>query len=291
MIAQGTPEWHQARIGRVTGSTAGAILGLSPFATRADTMRAMVRAAKGAPSEFVTNPAVEWGKSNEAGAIVDFEMETSERVTPVPFIPHDCWLGASPDGYVSDGKLLEVKCLYGIRNDPEPEFKRVSEYPHYVAQMNIEAYCAGVNSVWFYRWTPHATCLKLHHRDDEWLEENLPILKSFWDEYVAIVNDPDACEEHLSPRRTIIDTPAAAMMVAEYDQLSEAIDLATERKKELLAEIAAMAGERDALVAGRKLTLVKKEGAVSYAKALKALAPDADLSKWKGKPSEHWKLT
>lgn len=218
-------------------------------------------------------------------------METSERVTPAPFIPHAEWLGASPDGFVSDGKLLEVKCLYGCRNDPEPEFKQVSEYPHYVAQMNIEAYCAGVQSVWFYRWTPYATCLKLHHRDDDWLNANLPVLKQFWSEYVDTVNDPEACAEHLAPRRVTIDTPTAHQMLAEWDQLGEAIELATERRKDLLAEIAALAGDRDAMIAGRKLTLVKKESAVSYAKALKALAPDADLSQWKGKPSQHWKLT
>ncbi|RYY31988.1 hypothetical protein EON62_05955, partial [archaeon] len=164
------------------------------------------------------------------------------------------WLGASPDGSVTDGKGLEVKCPYGIRNDPEPEFKQVSEYPHYVAQMNIEAYCADVQSVWFYRWTPHATCLKLHHRDDDWLNENLPILKQFWAEYVDTINDPEACEEHLQPLRAVIDTPEAWRMAQEYDELSEAIDRATERKVDLLREIATMAGERNALFAGKKLT-------------------------------------
>lgn len=290
MIAQGTPEWHQARIGRVTGSTAGAILGVSPFATRADVMRAMVRAAKGAPSEFVSNPAVEWGKFNEAGAIAEFEMETGERVTPAPFIPHAEWLGASPDGFVSDGKLLEVKCLYGCRNDPEPEFKQVSEYPHYVAQMNIEAYCAGVQSVWFYRWTPYATCLKLHHRDNDWLNANLPVLKQFWSEYVDTVNDPEACAEHLAPLRITIDTPTALLMVQEYDQLTEAIDNATERRKDLLAEMVALAGEKDALISGRKLTLTRKAGAVSYKSALDHYAPGANVAAFRGKASESWGL-
>jgi len=290
MIAQGTKAWHEVRVGRVTGSVAGAILGLSPFATRADTMRSMVRAAKGAPSEFVTNPAVEWGKFNEAGAIAEFEMETSERVTAAPFIPHAEWLGASPDGFVSDGKLLEVKCLYGIRNDPNPEFKQVSEYPHYVAQMNIEAYCADVQSVWFYRWTPYATCLKLHHRDDDWLNENLPILRQFWDEYQAIVADPELSAEHLNDKRVTIDTPIAHKMIDEYEQLTEALERATERRKELLAEMVAMAKDKNALFAGRKLTLTKKAGAVSYAKAIARYAPDADLEPFRGKPSEFWGL-
>ena len=39
--AQRTPEWNEKRKSRVTGSIVGAILGLSPYMTRADAMRAM----------------------------------------------------------------------------------------------------------------------------------------------------------------------------------------------------------------------------------------------------------
>jgi hypothetical protein len=38
------------------------------------------------------------------------------------------------------------------------------------------------------------------------------------------------------------------------------------------------------------LTLVKKDGAVSYSKAIKALLPDADLEPYRGKPTEYWML-
>ena len=49
-----------------------------------------------------------------------------------------------------------------------------------------------------------------------------------------------------------------------------------------------MTGGADAKIAGRSLTLVRKAGAISYAKAIKELIPNADLEKWRGKPSEYW---
>ena len=63
---QRSPAWFEKRKGRVTGSIVGAILGLSPYMTRADAMRSMVRAAIGAPSEFTGNVATEYGTMHES---------------------------------------------------------------------------------------------------------------------------------------------------------------------------------------------------------------------------------
>jgi len=78
--------------------------------------------------------------------------------------------------------------------------------------------------------------------------------------------------------------------IDEYLQLSDAISLATDRKKEVLADIVKLSGEKDSLICGRNLTLVKKEGAVSYAKAIKELLPGANLEPYRGKPTEYWML-
>jgi len=287
MIPQRSPEWFQERVGRVTGSIVGAILGLSPYMTRADALRSMVRAAHNAPNEFTGNAATEWGTFNEAGAIAEFEMTYGESVTAMPFVPYKDWLGASPDGAVSDGKGIEVKCPYGIRNDPRPIFKSLAEQPHYAAQCQIEMLCCGWDSLWFYQWTPHEAHRVLVHRDDDWLNTHLPILRQFHAEYLDAVKEPD---EYLAERRVTIDTPAAHLMVQEWDQLMEAIERAKERRKDLLAEMVALAGDRNALISGRKLTLTKRAGSVSYGKAVEELAPGADLSKWTGAPSSFWGL-
>lgn len=96
--------------------------------------------------------------------------------------------------------------------------------------------------------------------------------------------------EYEGAKRAEYDTPETAKLIAEYDELSEAIENATVRKKDILARMVQIAGEKDAIIAGRKLTMVERAGAVSYAKALAKYAPDADLEPYRGKPSKGWQL-
>lgn len=290
-IKQRSPEWYAARKGRVTGSIVGAILGLDPYKKRADILRQMVREAVGAPkedeNEFLERTIFGYGKVNEDNAILDFRMETGLDVEPCGFFPHDEWLGASPDGLTSDGGILECKAPWSRRDGQDREFKSLDDQPHYYAQMQIEMLCADCPHAWFFQWASHKCTAEKVLRDYDWLNQNLPILRQFYAEYLDAIKEPD---EYLAPRRIVIDTPEAARMVREYDELSEAIELATERKKDLLASMVDMALGENAEFAGRKLTLTKKAGSISYAKAVKALCPDADLEKWRGKPQEYWGL-
>ena len=99
---------------------------------------------------------------------------------------------------------------------------------------------------------------------------------------------PDA---YLAPRRNVIDTPEASKLLREYDEMAEAEERASARRKAIIDELVQMAGNGDAEVCGRKLTRVDRAGAISYAKALSELAPDADLEKWRGRPSSSWRLS
>jgi hypothetical protein len=118
-----------------------------------------------------------------------------------------------------------------------------------------------------------------------WQNQNLPKLRQFYAEYLAERKNPAI---HLEPKRQIIDTPEAHRIASEYDQICEAIDRAEERKKELLADMVRISGQKDTIFAGRKLTKVEKAGAIAYAKAVKALIPNADLEPYRGKPSSYW---
>lgn len=285
---QRSPEWFAQRVKRVTGSTVGGILGLSPYMTRADVMRNMVREALGAEREFTGNVATQYGTNNEAGAIIEWQMETGLQWKPAYFIQHEDWLGASPDGWTSDGGLLEVKCPYGKRDDIAPTFKTPDEQPHYLAQMQVQMFVARVSHCHFYQWSVHGSRHDRIERDDIWLAGNLPRLKQFHAEFLdELANNAD---EHLAPKRVEIDTPEARRMMAEWDELSDQLDRAAERKKDLLADMVKLAGKRNAIFAGRKLTCTKREGAISYAKAIKALCPQADLEPYRGKASEYWQV-
>jgi putative phage-type endonuclease len=283
-------EWFQARKGRITGSIAGAALGLNPWQTPADAMRTMVREYHGAEREFTGNVATEWGTFNEVGAAYEFSLITGLDVEECGFFEYGSWLGASPDGLVGNGAVVEIKCPFGIRNKSDPVFKNIKEeMPHYYAQIQLEMLCANKTWCYFYQWTPHGYDLQEYGVDHIWIEENLPKLRAFHDLFLIEVKNKD----HLEPKLPDIKKKAALDLVAEIDDLKQAIELATERKKEALAELVDEVGEKNCIINGRKFTRVVKAGSISYAAIVKKLRPnlsDKYKLKFKGKDSEFWRL-
>lgn len=284
-MEQQTPEWFEARRGRLTGSLAGAALGLAPYMDQEDCLRALVRSMHDMPSEFEGNIATQWGNANEALARSAYEMETGNTVEPAGFVPFEDWSGASPDGYVGEDGLVEIKCPFGIRKDEKPDIKTIDDQPHYYAQVQLQLHFTRRDWCHFWQWAPHGTKLEMVRYSQAWITENLPKMKAFC--WKAREADPAEFE---GPKRKVIDTPEAAKLIAEYDELRDAINNAKERQADILDRLVIMSGGKNAEVAGRNLTLVKRKGSISYAKAIKKLMPDADLEPWRGKAREGWQL-
>jgi putative phage-type endonuclease len=286
-MEQRSTEWFAARKGRVTGSVVGGILGYNPWMTQADALRSMVREYHRAPREFTGNIATQWGVANEAGAVAEYEMETGNTVMMCGFYEYDDWLGASPDGLVSTDGLVEIKCPYSMRL-PGKQFKSAKEQMHYYAQMQIQMFVSDRKWCHFYQWSPHGTRLELVEYDRDFLATVLPVLHQFWLEV------RDACENdferHIKEKHVKNNELEALQLMAEYDDAVREIKKLTERKAELLEKIVETVGRKDTEIAGRKLTFVKKAGAISYATAIKELVPNANLEKYRGKPSEYWVL-
>jgi putative phage-type endonuclease len=284
-MEQRTDEWFAARKGRITASSVGAILSNAPYATRDDVMRRMVREWVGAPTEFEGNIATEYGTRNEAGALTEYTMETGNAVQAVGFIASEDWAGCSPDGLIGEYGGLEIKCPFGLRKDEVPAFKTLADQPHYYDQIQFSMWVTDRTLWHFYQWSPRGTALETVSWDVEWQDQNLPRLRQFYAEYLAEREDPAI---HLEPKRPIIDTPEAHRIMTEYDQICEALDRAEERKKELLADMVRVSGQKNVIFAGRKLTKTERAGAIAYAKAVKALIPNADLEPYRGKASSYW---
>lgn len=285
-MKQQSPEWFKARTGRITASLVGALLDCAPYMSKDSAFRSLVRSMHDMPNEFEGNIATEYGNANEALARSAYEMQTGNTVEAVGFVPFAEWAGASPDGLLAGDGLLEIKCPFGKRKDNPPEFASIEDQPHYYAQVQFQIFCTMREWCDFWQWSPHGHKLERVMRDTQWQQENIPALLNMWHDAKAA--DP---ADYSGPLRQIIDTPEAARLIAEYDELRDAIDNAKERQADIFARFEEMSGGANADIAGRKFTLVKRAGSVSYAKAIADLLPDADLEPYRGKPSQSWKLT
>lgn len=293
---QRTQEWHEQRKLRITGSRVGGILGLSPWQTRDDVLRAMVREFHGAESEFKGNPATDHGNANEQRAVLAFMRETGLNVEKCGFFPYGDRMGASPDGLTDDVGVLEIKVPFGLRNEPKAKFKPLSEQPHYAAQVQMEMLSAGRKHAYFAQYVapkgdplspdyvPEQINVERVDLDETWLDRNLDAISHFYDLLLSELDNP----EHLEPLRVIID---AQEVLDEIDMLRTRQKADEAREKELLSVLIKQAEGKNALVNGRKLTHVAGRKSVAYAKALEALAPGADLSKWTSTSKDSWRFT
>ena len=115
-VEQGSPEWFQMRLGKVTASRVADILAKTktgPSASRQNYLIELaIQRTTGIIQESYSNSAMEWGVQNEGLARCAYEVNTNNFVDQVAFIDHPsiAWFGCSPDGLVSDRGLVEIKC-------------------------------------------------------------------------------------------------------------------------------------------------------------------------------------
>src|SRR5690625_5032852 len=181
-MKQGTTQWHNARVGKLTASRVGAALGINPWQKPDDLIRAMVREYHGAESEFSGNVATAWGNNHEPLAVLDFMSETGNVVDDAGFYvhPEHYLLGALPDGFVCNQGIVEIKCPFSLRDKSQPEFKELQEQPHYYAQVQVQLAVTNKSQCYFYQWAPHGTRTEVVEFNPGWWSENLPRLHEFY---------------------------------------------------------------------------------------------------------------
>ncbi len=103
-----TEQWFAEHIGRITASTAAAVLSLNPNMGPLAAYNKIQGIIKhGSPEQFET-----WGMKHEPEARYAYETLTGNVVQETGFWIHDLlsWLGASPDGLIGVKGGLEIKC-------------------------------------------------------------------------------------------------------------------------------------------------------------------------------------
>jgi putative phage-type endonuclease len=109
-VQQNTPEWFALRLGKFTASDAQAIAnngkGLETLV-----YEKVAELLTGKFKEEYTNADIERGKELEEMARNSYELETQKLVKKVGFVEKSERVGCSPDGFIAEDGLQEIKCL------------------------------------------------------------------------------------------------------------------------------------------------------------------------------------
>lgn len=126
-MEQGSPEWHQARLGIPTASNFSAILAKGEGKTRRSYMlKLAAEIITGELGEQFTTPAMDRGKAMEAEARDLYTFVADETPERVGFIRNGP-VGWSPDSLLGDKGALEIKTQ---RADLLIETILKDEFPH-----------------------------------------------------------------------------------------------------------------------------------------------------------------
>jgi len=157
---QGTGEWFNQRIGKLTASR---MKDAMSFTKKGDDASERIKLKMEIVTERLTdiivpkfiNAAMQWGIEQEPLAKQEFQKRTGISIEDVGFVPHPSIenFGASPDGFTSDGNLIETKCptsmthlKYLLDKDNVPE--------EYKPQMCVQALCTCRKKIWFVSYDP-----------------------------------------------------------------------------------------------------------------------------------------
>lgn len=176
--SQRTKEWMQARLGKVSASLAGAILGVDPHRGQFSAWQEI-----SGNKLQADNLAMQWGRQNEDKARREYEAESGNIVQETGLWQHPDfeWLIASPDGLVQANAAVEIKCPAKLP-DTIP--------PHHDCQMRVQLACTGREWVDYFCWTPDGHWLKRIVRDPMIERQLIAKLEAWYNQYVVTNTKP-----------------------------------------------------------------------------------------------------
>jgi putative phage-type endonuclease len=148
--AQRTEEWFEARLGRVTASKVADALnymanGRESAARkkyREEIVAERLTGQRADLDRFVTND-MKWGIANEAIAKNVYQITTRRIIEDSPFVQHPKLMaGASPDGYIGEDGLVEIKCLRSA-NHLYKAMKTQEVPPEHIPQIQMQLWITG----------------------------------------------------------------------------------------------------------------------------------------------------
>ena len=198
---QRTDAWYKARQNMITASEIASILDSNIYQTSYDLLLKKIK-----PIEQISNESMEWGNMFESVAIEFYEFIHKEKVYSLGLVSHPTykWIGASPDGLMLCGKLLEIKCpfrrsicgeiplYYSIQIQIQMEVCNIDECDYleckfyqystkneYDADINdVKNTLTYNNNIVYYKLVGYH--IKHVLRDKEWFKNNISKMSDFY---------------------------------------------------------------------------------------------------------------
>lgn len=178
-MQQRSDEWYAARLGKATASRFSDVMaatksGYEPAARKNYRSELVLERLTGKKADSWTSPAMQWGIDNEPMARNNYMFETGNDVIEEFFVEHPILkAGCSPDGYVGDDGLIEIKCPNSATHI---ETLRTKELPYkYEAQVQGQMWLTGRKWCDFVSFDPrmpdNAQMITIHvERDEEYIQ-------------------------------------------------------------------------------------------------------------------------
>ncbi len=191
-MEQRTAEWFQARLGKVTASNVYNVISKTakgiPTSKYEDyKIKLITERLTGQTSPYYETEDMRWGIENEEDALREYAFIYDTDVTQCGFIQHPTikMAGASPDGFIGEDGLIEVKCPRSIthmRFCISDEIK-----PEYHAQMQFQMACTERKWCDFVSYDPRFAGESFHLRmkvkrvlrDDQQIEQINQAVEAF----------------------------------------------------------------------------------------------------------------
>jgi len=193
--AQRSDKWKQARLGRLNGSRATDMLATlkngGEAASRRDLKVQLVleRITGQSHENGYINSDMQRGTDVEPEALAAYEAHTGNLVQPVGYCVHESLMcGVSPDGFVGDDGLVEVKCP---RSANHLAYLKAQSVPkEHLAQLVHQLWITGRQWVDFVSFDPRfPEPLRLfivrYPRNDIEIATYLQVVRIFLDEVQA----------------------------------------------------------------------------------------------------------
>ena len=187
-MEQRSPEWLQVRWGKVTASRMADIIAKTKSgyaASRKNYLAELVIERLTTPpteDNGYKNQSMQFGIDNEPVARLAYELETGNTVEEAFFEQLDDDIGASPDGYVRDDGLIEIKCPNTATHIDTLRSQKVPN--QYFVQIQGQLLCTGRDWCDFVSFDPRLPenaqlFIKRVNRDELFIKELRHELKKF----------------------------------------------------------------------------------------------------------------